>query len=91
MTLHELYVKHGAALGCVYYSRFRKLWPKVCALLDAPARYEYAVHAGMRVEWANRHESSAAECIKKASREVGYGMRRIVLLDGTVIREWGAK
>ena len=54
---------------------------------DTPARYEYAIHAP-RLQWANRLESTLAKCMKKAKREVGYGKRRVVLLDGTIVREW---
>jgi hypothetical protein len=54
---------------------------------DTPARYEYAMYVP-RLQWANRLESTLDKCIKKAQREVGYGKRRVVLLDGTVVKEW---
>ncbi len=66
------------------------LYERLRPLLVAPGRYEYAMHIGRRIEWANRRDGSVAECIRKARREVGCGLRRVTLLDGTVIREWGA-
>jgi hypothetical protein len=39
-------------------------------------------------QWCNRLESTLAKCVKKAKRERGYGKRRVVLLDGTIIKEW---
>jgi hypothetical protein len=54
---------------------------------NAPARYEYAMYVP-DLQWANRLESTLDKCMKKAKREVGYRKRRVVLLDGTIVREW---
>ena len=85
MTNHELYLRHGPAIGCDSYGTFCKL----LELLDAPASYKYALYAPYLV-WVVRHDGSAASCILRAARQPGFGRRRVVLLDGTVIREWTA-
>jgi hypothetical protein len=81
MNMHTLYQRHAAAFGV--------LWPKVCALLDAPAALEYK----RRGQWVHAGSGSVAEMVTYiiGAPEFGGYDWRIVLLDGTVIREWGAQ
>lgn len=54
---------------------------------DTPARYEYAMLVP-NLQWATRLEDTLEKCMNKAKREVGYRKRRVVLLDGMIVREW---
>ncbi len=100
MTMYALYKKHGQALECTTFGQFCELWPKVCALLDEPAQIECLEAELVRgvpcVYWIVAHgaidHASVAECIDVAhGEEFAQDARRVVLLDGTVIREWPAK
>ena len=93
MTMHELYKQHGHALGCTGYGEFCKLWPK----LDQPAKIgvrqgetEPPVYEWYRPKKSSNAHECIAHCEARHQLDSSLGMR-VVLLDGTVIREWHAK
>jgi hypothetical protein len=90
--MHALYKKHGQALGCTGYGQFCELWPKVCALLDAPARLqEYP--GGCAFYGPPLQFDTVSEALEDMHDRVAAPNARrvrVVLLDGTVIREWVA-
>lgn len=90
MTTHQLYQRHAAALGIDSYTTFCKL----LALLDAPARVEFYSNEH---KWKHVFLGSYAvgsclcdmfERIAQPPHARGFDGIRVVLLDGTVIREW---
>jgi hypothetical protein len=102
MTLHQLYLRHGTAFDCAKlaqemstpehgvseFEAFCKIWPRVCALLEAPAEV-YISRTGKR--WRKVDSDSLwlmlTVVIERELWANGYNVR-VVLLDGTVIREW---
>jgi hypothetical protein len=83
MTTDELYQRHASALGIDSYGTFCKL----LELLDRPARAQYQGVLTFN-KWYTWTNGSVAECLRATlSREQGHAYR-IILLDGTVIREW---
>lgn len=89
MTTHQLYLRHSAALGIDSYNTFCKL----LELLDAPANVESCIKGRWFV--VSYPSASVARCIRycyaaqNEDKRIGeQTSRRVVLLDGTVIREW---
>jgi hypothetical protein len=77
----------------VEYAAFCILWPKVMKLLEAPARID--VHCPPRDVWYPVDMDPQISCgsaIVCTIKQLAKKKRalRVALLDGTVIREWGA-
>jgi hypothetical protein len=82
--------------GVSEFEAFCRVWPKVCVLLDMRAVLEcYDARTGRWwvPTWNWYTPKTVAEGIEKAMscEIISLNRRRIVLLDGTVIREWGAQ
>lgn len=103
MTLHQLFLKHGNALECAKLARELSTpelgvsefgaFCKVIELLDTPAQIEFRDTHGTG-NWLPTFYGvhSVAKMLRGcfAVRKMSKTDCRVVLLDGTVIREWGA-
>lgn len=86
--MHTLYFRYSLALGVESFGAFCTLWPKVCALLDAPATL-----SGVRLKddkkWNSVLPSSVGTMILAAdTMKALMKTQAIRLADGTVVREW---
>jgi hypothetical protein len=104
MTLHSLYLRHGTALDCARLAREMstpehgvsefEAFCRVVALLDAPGFIECRTED---TGWfsVGITDKTVGQCFEKACDHLfvlmTYKRHRVVLKDGTVIREWGAK
>lgn len=86
---------HGRyPLGCLYFGeKWLQRWDAVGRLLVRPARLE----GTGRTKWFVLHHDTVAKLLQfEILRAEGYPLRkgagcRVVLLDGTIIKEWGGK
>ena len=64
----------------------RKAYPESFdAFFWRPARAQYKGFARQWYTWTN---GSLAWCLWRAAKSKGYGERRVMLLDGTIVKEW---
>ena len=95
MNLRQLVTLHP--LGCDHFgAEWLDLWLALGRLLRRPARLEYY---GDACEWENEPIDvwrDVAACLIEAAERIsepenvrGFERVRVVLLTGTVIREWG--
>ena len=91
---HHIEMHRRRPLECAEFgAEWLRRWEAVGRLLEAPARLEWCLrktwhhwHSGTVFDMIRMVPSAAAMCPMKPNEK-----RRMVLLDGTVIREWGLK
>jgi hypothetical protein len=87
MTLRP-YQLDAYARGRVAAVELRRINPAAFdAFFQRPARAQYLGHFPMR-QWYTWATGSLAWCLWRAAKSKGYGERRVMLLDGTIIKEW---
>ena len=85
MTTHQLFIRHSAALGIDSYNTFCKL----LELLAVDCRVEVlACGAWTRTAFAPHNNSLSEAILGVIEHRQATHAYRIVLLNGTVIREW---
>lgn len=97
MTNRELFKKHANATGVHDLGTFCQ----VLALLDAPAKQEFYGDDAEWIGWPANHckatrnvAAALVDSIDRAAQHEsvrGFLKMRVVLLNGTVIREWPTK
>lgn len=103
MNLRELFSKYP--LDCASFgAEWLRRWEAVGRLLDAPARMSiFSQKNDGRTRWGKRSEGSGGPLADMLQLAILPGQTaprplikqhkkvRIILLDGTIVREWGAK
>lgn len=93
MNLRELFSNYP--LDCESFNaEWLRRWSEVGRLLEARASIRCAFHHG----WEYREfEGSVGACVEHVIQKMPFAYRereplhtQIVLLDGTIVREWGA-
>jgi hypothetical protein len=88
MNLRELFSKYP--LGCESFgAEWLRRWEVVGRLLDAPAELQCQAHVSKR--WWLMKRGSVAELLTSGTPVNRHLNRHICLLDGTIVKEWGAK
>ena len=88
MNLRELFSKYP--LGCESFSaEWLRRWHEVGRLLDAKGVRECQLEASGA--WYAADHGSVAQLLRQGTMYDKRLARRIVLLDGTIVKEWGAE
>ncbi len=88
MTTHRPYQLDAYTRVRAAAVELRKAYPeRFNAFFQRAARAQYLGVFPMR-QWYTWTNGSLAWCLWRAAKSKGYGERRVMLLDGTIIKEW---